>query len=79
VRNLNEKIFDKKILNMANYTSDGRDILKQEIDESEERLLHVKLGNRLDDLLPKRLPSYFVVSKDSYFSGIEKRLRASER
>lgn len=38
IRNLNEKIYDKKIAALAQYTSNGREILRQEIGESEARL-----------------------------------------
>lgn len=79
IRNLNEKLYDKKITTLAQYTSDGREILRQEIEESEHRLQQVKLGVKVNDLVPQMLPSYFMTSKDSYFSGMERRLRECER
>ena len=79
IRNRNGKIYDMKIQNMANTTSNGGDFLKQEINNSESRLLQAKYGISVNEIVQKPSPMYFVAELEPYFRGTEKILRNIEK
>jgi len=64
---------------MALNTSNGGDFLKQEINNSESRLLQAKYGIAVNEIVHKPDPMYFVEDMEPYFRGTEKILRNIEK
>jgi hypothetical protein len=79
VRQRNSKIYDSRISELANFTSNGGDFLKSQIHDSEIRLQQVKSGMLVNDLVPEVNQGYFIPALEPYFKGIERRLRKQER
>ena len=64
---------------MINTTDNGSALLKQEIEESEVRLGHIKLGRPLAEVVPAHPQDFFLTDKEKYFLGEKKVLRRQER
>ena len=54
---------------MIQDSSNGSDLLKQEIKHSDCRLRAVKSGIPLDVIMPKNDTSFFIPDIESYFKG----------
>lgn len=61
------------------HTSNGSEILKQEIKDSEIRLQQVRSGISVADIVPRPDERFFLKDKEPYFKGNEKVLRRQER
>lgn len=60
-------------------TTNGSEVLKREISDSEFRLQQVKSGISMRELVHNPDPRYFVTDLDPYFHGTDKVLRNLER
>ncbi len=79
IRKLNCKIYDNKISNLVADTTNGSELLKKEISDSEQRLQLVKSGISMRDLVHNHDPRFFVNDLKPYFRGTDKILRNLER
>ena len=72
------KLYDTKIQKLINESSNGSELLKNEIKNSDNRLRAVKSGISLAQVVPKPSAGYFVPEVETYFKGIDKIMRKRE-
>jgi hypothetical protein len=62
-------LYDQKLTKLIQDSSNGADLLTQEIKNSEGRLKAVKKGISISDVMPNQDPSFYVPDVESYFKG----------
>lgn len=78
IRQVNTKLYDAKIKKLINDSSNGADLLKNEIKNSDNRLRSVKSGISLAKVVQKPGAGYYVPDIESYFKGVDKIMRRRE-
>ena len=79
IRNRNCQLYDYKVKQLIQNTTNGSELLKQEVEESDNRLQAIKAGASLDKVAPKHVRDYYLTAKDPYFMGAERIMRNIER
>ena len=79
IRKRNGKLYDYNVKQLIQTTTNGSEILKQEVEESDARLQAIKAGATLDKVVPEHSKEYYLTAKDPYFIGSERIMRNKER
>ena len=64
---------------MIQNTTNGSELLRQEVEESDNRLQAIKAGATLEKVAPSHNKDFYLTEKDPYFIGAERVVRNIER